>query len=100
MKIDDKMIDKIAKLAYLEFEKDEKEQIRKDLERIITFVDKLKELHTENVEPLVYLSDTAKNLRSDEPSVSITHEDALLNAPQTDGKFFLVPKIIDKSKRK
>ena len=57
MKIDDQMIEKISGLAYLEFGEEEKEKIRQDLEQILTFVEKLKELDTENVEPLVYLSD-------------------------------------------
>lgn len=96
MKIDDKMIDRISRLACLEFENDEKEQIRKDLERIITFMKKLQKLETENVEPLVYLSESQKHLRTDEPVQSISHDEALLNAPQTDGNFFLVPKVIDK----
>ena len=57
MKIDDRMIEKIAGLAYLEFGDEEKEEIRQDLEEILTFVEKLKELDTDDVEPLVYLSE-------------------------------------------
>jgi aspartyl-tRNA(Asn)/glutamyl-tRNA(Gln) amidotransferase subunit C len=96
MKIDDQMIDKIAGLAYLEFGEEEKEKIRQDLEQILTFVEKLRELDTENVEPLVYLSDKKDVLREDRMIPTITIEEALLNAPERSGGFFRVPKVIRK----
>lgn len=96
MKIDDQMIEKIAGLAYLEFGEEEKEKIRQDLEQILTFVEKLRELDTENVEPLVYLSDKKDVLREDRMIPTITIEEALLNAPERSGGFFKVPKVIRK----
>ena len=96
MKIDDQMIDKISRLAYLEFGEEEKEKIRQDLEQILTFVEKLKELDTEDVEPLVYLSDKTDVLREDRMIQTITPEEALLNAPEKSGRFFKVPKVIRK----
>jgi aspartyl-tRNA(Asn)/glutamyl-tRNA(Gln) amidotransferase subunit C len=96
MKIDDRMIEKISGLARLEFGKEEKERIRLDLEQILTFVEKLNELDTENVEPLVYLSDKTRVLREDRVEVSISHEEALMNAPERSGRFFRVPKVIHK----
>ncbi|MCK5462947.1 MAG: Asp-tRNA(Asn)/Glu-tRNA(Gln) amidotransferase subunit GatC [Bacteroidales bacterium] len=96
MKIDDQMIDKISGLAYLEFGEEEKEKIRQDLEQILTFVEKLRELDTENVEPLVYLSDKTDVLREDRMIPTISIEEALLNAPEKSGHFFKVPKVIRK----
>lgn len=96
MKIDDQMIDKISGLAYLEFGEEEKEKIRQDLEQILTFVEKLRELDTENVEPLVYLSDKTDVLREDRMIPTISTEEALLNAPEKSGAFFKVPKVINK----
>ncbi len=96
MKIDNQMIDKISRLAYLEFGVEEKEKIRQDLEQILTFVEKLKELETENVEPLVYLSDKTDVLRDDRMIPTITTDEALLNAPEKSGQFFKVPKVIRK----
>ena len=96
MKIDDQMIDKISGLAYLEFGEEEKEKIRQDLEKILTFVEKLRELDTENVEPLVYLSDKTDVLREDRMIPTISIEEALLNAPEKSGHFFKVPKVIRK----
>jgi aspartyl-tRNA(Asn)/glutamyl-tRNA(Gln) amidotransferase subunit C len=96
MKIDDHMIEKISGLAYLEFGKDEKEKIRQDLEQILTFVEKLNELDTDEVEPLIYLSDNNDVLREDVAMFTITHEEAMLNAPARSGRFFRVPKVIQK----
>jgi len=96
MKIDDQIIEKISGLAYLEFGEEEKEKIRQDLEQILTFVEKLKELDTENVEPLVYLSDKTEVLREDRMIPTISNEEALLNAPEKSGRFFKVPKVIRK----
>jgi aspartyl-tRNA(Asn)/glutamyl-tRNA(Gln) amidotransferase subunit C len=96
MKIDDQIIDKISRLAYLEFGEEEKEKIRQDLEQILTFVEKLRELDTENVEPLVYLSDKTDVLREDRMISTLSTEEALLNAPEKSGRFFKVPKVIRK----
>ena len=96
MKIDDQIIDKISRLAYLEFGEEEKEKIRQDLEQILTFVEKFRELDTENVEPLVYLSDKTEVLREDRMIPTISNEEALLNAPEKSGRFFKVPKVIRK----
>lgn len=97
MKIDHQMIDRISRLACLAFGEEEKEKIRQDLEQILTFVEKLKQLDTENIEPLVYLSDKSDVLREDIMTPSISTEEALMNAPQISGRFFLVPKMIRKS---
>ena len=96
MKIDEQMIDKISGLAYLEFGEEEKEKIHQDLEQILTFVEKLRELDTENVEPLIYLSDKTDVLREDRMIPTISIEEALLNAPEKSGHFFKVPKVIRK----
>jgi aspartyl-tRNA(Asn)/glutamyl-tRNA(Gln) amidotransferase subunit C len=96
MKIDDQIIDKISGLAYLEFGEEEKEKIRQDIEQILTFVEKLRELDTDKVEPLVFLSDKTDVLREDIMIPTISTEEALLNAPGKSGHFFKVPKVIRK----
>lgn len=96
MKIDDQIIEKISGLAHLEFGEEEKEKIRQDLEQILTFVEKLRELDTDKVEPLVYLSDKKDVLREDKMIPTISTEEALLNAPEKSGHFFQVPKVIRK----
>lgn len=96
MKIDDNMIEKIAGLAYLEFADEEKEKIRQDLERILTFVEKLNELDTNKVEPLIYLSENKDVTREDLAELSISNEEALQNAPARADRFFKVPQVIKK----
>lgn len=96
MKITNEIIDHIAHLARLEFEGDKKEAIREDLQRIVTFMDKLQELDTENVEPLIFMTREFGNLREDVPLVTLTQEEALKNAPKRDSDYFRIPKVLDK----
>ncbi|MBA2249426.1 MAG: Asp-tRNA(Asn)/Glu-tRNA(Gln) amidotransferase subunit GatC [Chitinophagaceae bacterium] len=96
MEVNDELVDKIAKLARLGFDANNKEKIKYDLKRMITFIEKLNELDTTGVEPLMYMSDSINVLRDDEVKVSITHEQALQNAPLHDENFFKVPKVIKK----
>jgi aspartyl-tRNA(Asn)/glutamyl-tRNA(Gln) amidotransferase subunit C len=96
MNINDEMIDKLANLARLEFNEEEKEEIKNDLRKMIGFIDKLNELDTTGVEPLLHMSDNVNILREDEVSGMITQEEALKNAPLHDDQFFKVPKVIKK----
>lgn len=96
MQINNELVDKLADLAKLEFDENSKKEIIKDLTRIISFVDKLNELDTKNVEPLIYMSNEVNVLRDDEIKQEITQAEALKNAPKKDSDFFKVPKVIDK----
>jgi aspartyl-tRNA(Asn)/glutamyl-tRNA(Gln) amidotransferase subunit C len=96
MQVTDEMIEKLATLARQEFNEEEKKEIRSDLERMIAFVDKLNELDTDGVEPLLHMGDTENVYREDVLQGSIAREEALKNAPDTDGIYFRVPKVIKK----
>lgn len=96
MEVNDAMIDKLAHLARLKFNNEEKEEIKHDLQRMISFVEKLNELDLEGVEPLVHMTDEINVLRDDEVKGSISQEEALKNAPLHDEQFFKVPKVIKK----
>jgi aspartyl-tRNA(Asn)/glutamyl-tRNA(Gln) amidotransferase subunit C len=96
MQVTSEMVDKMARLARLEFNDADKEAIRLDLEKMIAFVEKLNELDTSNVEPLIHMSESVNILREDEVKGSVTREEALRNAPDTDGTYFRVPKVIRK----
>ena len=94
MKIDSSTIRKIAHLARLEFhEKDEKDMIR-DMTEILSWVEKLNELDTENVEPLTNMSYEINRLRDDSVKPHLDHDDALKNAPDKDEHYFRVPKVL------
>lgn len=96
MKITDETVEHIAHLARLEFEGEEKGKIKQDLENIITFMEKLQEVDTENVEPLVFMTNEKNRLRDDVAEVTITHEEALRNAPKKDSDYFRIPKVLNK----
>jgi len=92
MKIDSKTIDKLAELAKLEFDEEGKKEIEKDLNRMVEFVEKLSEIDTSNVEPLVYLSEETNMMRDDVVKQEITQQEALKNAPLKDSDYIKVPK--------
>ena len=94
MIIDQDTVEKIAHLARLELTGEEKQAMIKDMNKILGFMDKLNEIDTTGVEPLVYMTNEVNTLREDVIKQEITHEEALLNAPKQDGQYFLVAKVI------
>jgi len=96
MEVTDALVDKLAHLSRLEFDAAAKESIKNDLQRMISFVEKLDELDLSGTEPLLHMSDNVNVLRNDEVKGSVSREEALKNAPAHDEKFFKVPKVIRK----
>jgi len=96
MKITDEIVDHIAHLSRLEFKGADKEAIKNDMEKIIGFMDKLSEVPTNDVEPLIFMSTEVNRLREDIPAVTVSHEEALKNAPKRDSDYFRIPKVLDK----
>lgn len=82
MKISEEIVDHIAHLARLEFEGDKKQAILNDMENIISFMDKLSEVDTDNVEPLIFMNEEYNKLREDVANVTVTQDEALKNAPK------------------
>ncbi len=72
MKINNKLIDQLGALSKLKFDKDSKEKMKNDLEKMILFIDKLSEIKTQNIDPLIYLSDEQNILRKDIPAQNTT----------------------------
>jgi aspartyl-tRNA(Asn)/glutamyl-tRNA(Gln) amidotransferase subunit C len=96
MEVNDALLDKLAHLARLYIEPAEREGMKQDLQRMISFVEKLQELDTSGTEPLLQMSDAANVLREDVVQGSVSRREALKNAPETDGIFFKVPKVVKK----
>ena len=94
-KIDIKTVDEVAHLARLEFNDASKAEILNDMNRMLAFVDKLSELNTENVTPLIYMTDEKNILREDTPEITVTQKEALKNAPKKDSDYFKAPKVIE-----
>ncbi|HHZ64600.1 MAG TPA: Asp-tRNA(Asn)/Glu-tRNA(Gln) amidotransferase subunit GatC [Flavobacteriales bacterium] len=99
MSIDKATVEQIAKLAKLEFDDTSKEEIMKDLDRMLQFVDKLNELNTANVEPLTHITEEQNVLRTDVVKTEISQAEALKNAPHKDSDYFIVPKVLTKEDR-
>jgi aspartyl-tRNA(Asn)/glutamyl-tRNA(Gln) amidotransferase subunit C len=98
MQIDKLLISRLEELARLELSAEERESLRKDLNRILEMVEKLQELDLEEVEPLVHVGDEVNLWRRDVVQGQVSREAALRNAPDSDGVFFRVPKVIDLKK--
>ena len=96
MEVNDALVQQLADLARLEFNDQEKVEIRGELQRMITFVEKLNELDTTHVKPLLHLTDDYNVFREDKVIPGITREEALRNAPSATEEYFKVPKIIKK----
>ncbi len=95
MEINRATLDKIAHLARLHFDEAEAEKMMADLTQIVTWVEKLREVNTQDVEPLASMSQEVNNWREDDPQLTMTRDEALANAPQHDNRYFLVPKVIE-----
>lgn len=96
MNIDQKTIYKVADLARIEIDADEVETLQADMNKILTFMEKLNELDTSNVEPLVYMNPEVNVWRADEVVQEISVENALKNAAVHNENYFMVPKILEK----
>jgi aspartyl-tRNA(Asn)/glutamyl-tRNA(Gln) amidotransferase subunit C len=107
MKVTEKDVAYVADLANLELTDQERQRMLRDLNSILEYIDRLNELDTTNVPPMIQFSgklddteETSKEFaytfREDVPSTCLPHEEALKNAPVTDGEFFKVPKVIGK----
>jgi len=91
-----KDVEKIAKLAKLKFSESETGKLQTELNQILEYIDQLNELDLEGVEPLENINETSNVLRIDDSEKWLTTEEALKNAPSKTGKFFKVPKVLDK----
>ena len=97
MKIEKSTVERLARLSKLEFSESEKIEMVEDFKKIVGFVDKLKEVNTDGVKPLIYVNEDVTNvLRNDKVGGMLSREDALKNAPEKDSSYIKVPKVLKK----
>ncbi len=99
MKITEKEVRRIAHLANLELSEDAIAQYSKDMEQILTYVDKLNELNTDDVEPMtqvIYDGSETSTMRADTLGPSFEQDKALREAPLAGAGHFKVPKVIER----
>ena len=90
-------IDKVANLSRLEFTGEEARVFADQLSQILDYARSLETLDTEGIEPTSHCLELTNVLRADEARASLTAEEALSNAPQSEGQCFKVPLIIQES---
>tara|TARA_B100001123_G_scaffold438548_1_gene573575 strand:+ start:1293 stop:1580 length:288 start_codon:yes stop_codon:yes gene_type:complete len=95
MDIDKKLVKKIATLSRVKIEEKEIEKISKELSEIITWVEKLNEVDTNNVTPVANPSDIKIPFRKDEINDGKIEEKILKNAPEKKAGYFVVPKVVE-----
>jgi aspartyl-tRNA(Asn)/glutamyl-tRNA(Gln) amidotransferase subunit C len=107
--VSEKDVSYVADLAHLELTEGERARMLKDLNSILGYIDRLNQLATSDVEPMAQVASRygerrdkdeanpfAYAMRPDERRPSLPHDEALRNAPATDGTFFKVPKVIER----
>jgi aspartyl-tRNA(Asn)/glutamyl-tRNA(Gln) amidotransferase subunit C len=94
-KISLKDVEHVARLARLELSDADKERMRRELDSILSYIDKLRALDTEGVEPTSHAVPMTNVMRDDMPRPSLPQDDMLANAPERSGEFFRVPRIIE-----
>jgi aspartyl-tRNA(Asn)/glutamyl-tRNA(Gln) amidotransferase subunit C len=94
MSVTIKEVEHVATLARLEFTEEEKETFTHQLNDILSYMEKLNELDTSNIEPLSHVIELQNVFRDDTVEQSSPREEMLKNAPSSDEKFFKVPKVI------
>ncbi|MDA0195204.1 MAG: Asp-tRNA(Asn)/Glu-tRNA(Gln) amidotransferase subunit GatC [Bacteroidetes bacterium] len=99
MQITKETLEKIAHLARLEIKPEEEAGLLNDLNEILVWVEKLNEVNTDGVEPIIHMTREINGFRDDLATNALAKADGLKLAPDHDGNFFRVPKVIkDKSK--
>lgn len=89
------VVEHVARLARLELPEADKERMRIELDRIIAYIDKLRALDTEDVEPTSHAVPLVNVMREDEVEACLGQEAMLRNAPEREDAFFRVPRIIE-----
>jgi len=90
-----KNVEYVANLSRLELNDADMDEFAPDLQEILSYIDKLNELDTSNVEPTAHVLPMKNVKREDEIKPSLSNESALKSAPETSEGFFLVPKVIE-----
>lgn len=96
MKIDQQMVYKVADLARIEIKDNEVDALTVEMNKILTFMEKLNELDTSEIKPLVYMNEQPNVWREDIAKSEISTDEGLKNSAVHNENFFFVPKIIEK----
>lgn len=96
MEVNDALIEKLAHLSKLSFAEGEKEKIKDGLQKMVSFIEKLEEVDTTGVAPLLHITPGKNIFREDEVKNTLNAAEALKNAANHNNQYFLAPKVINK----
>lgn len=88
-------VEKVAGLARLKLTDEEISRMTEQLGQVIDYVAVLDEVDVSDVEPMAHVADVANVFREDAARESLPRDQALANAPKSDGRYFLVPQILE-----
>ena len=95
MKIDDATVRKIARLARIKVDDTQAKTLESELNGILQWVEQLNEVDTEGVEPMTCVTEMSVKMRKDEGTDGGYPADIVKNAPESAGRFFVVPKVVE-----
>jgi len=95
MAIDKQTVKYVAHLARIELRENELDKLSRQLHDILDFIDKLKKVDVKDINPTSHILPINNVLREDVPQEPLPSEKALINAPERQGSFFVVPKVIE-----
>ena len=95
MSIDNSTVKKVAKLARLKVDAKEEQNLKNELNDILEWVDKLQKVDTENIDPMLSVSNEPMPMREDMVTSKLDNKQILSNAPEKKAGFFVVPKVVE-----
>ncbi len=96
MKVDEHLVNHLAKLSSIELSPRESSSLQADLQQILSYVERLKILDLTGIDAAAYRAQTGNVVQPDTPRPGLSRDSALRNAPQTHGPFFKAPPIIER----
>ena len=94
-KLTEQTVLRVARLSRLKLSPQEVTKFTGQLQQVLHYVEQLNEVDSANVEPMAHAIELSNVFRADEPRPSLPRDAALANAPKSDGRYFLVPPILD-----
>ena len=95
MSIDNSTVKKVAKLARIEINEEEEITLIAELNNILGWVDELKQVNTDSVEPMLSVFNESMQMREDKAESNFDNTQILNNSPENNSGFFVVPKVVE-----
>ena len=95
MSIDNSTVKKVAKLARIEINEEEETTLIAELNNILGWVDELKQVNTDSVEPMLSVFNESMQMREDKAESNFDNNQILDNSPESNAGFFVVPKVVE-----